>query len=60
MTIYVIIFIEIFSDFLENENWGGECDTGRRQSPIDLDHDASVKGRFLIYKQKFQCLIYII
>lgn len=33
---------------LENENWGGECDTGRRQSPIDLDHDASVKG---IYKQ---------
>lgn len=32
--------------FLENENWGGECDTGRRQSPIDLNHDASVKGHF--------------
>lgn len=30
----------------ETEHWGGECDTGRRQSPIDLTYQAAVKGDF--------------
>lgn len=28
------------------EQWGGQCDTGRRQSPIDLTFQAAVKGDF--------------
>lgn len=28
------------------ENWGGSCDTGRRQSPIDVNHKAAVKGAY--------------
>lgn len=28
------------------EHWGGQCDTGRRQSPIDLTHKAAVRGDF--------------
>uniref|UniRef100_A0A1Q3FHQ9 Carbonic anhydrase n=2 Tax=Culex tarsalis TaxID=7177 RepID=A0A1Q3FHQ9_CULTA len=28
------------------EHWGGQCDTGRRQSPIDLTHRAAVRGDF--------------
>ncbi|XP_055617826.1 putative carbonic anhydrase 3 [Toxorhynchites rutilus septentrionalis] len=30
----------------ETERWGGQCDTGRRQSPIDLTYQAAVKGEF--------------
>ncbi|XP_058444995.1 carbonic anhydrase 1-like [Malaya genurostris] len=30
----------------EPEHWGGQCDTGRRQSPIDLTYKAAVKGDF--------------
>lgn len=26
------------------EHWGGNCDTGRRQSPIDVNYKAAVKG----------------
>lgn len=26
------------------ENWGGQCDEGARQSPIDLSYAASVRG----------------
>lgn len=26
------------------ENWEGMCDSGRRQSPIDLNYKAAVKG----------------
>lgn len=33
----------------EPENWGGSCDTGRRQSPIDLTHEAAVKGMFPLF-----------
>ncbi|XP_062548362.1 putative carbonic anhydrase 3 [Armigeres subalbatus] len=33
----------------EPENWGGTCDTGRRQSPIDLSHDAAVKGVYPLF-----------
>ncbi|XP_058834208.1 putative carbonic anhydrase 3 isoform X2 [Topomyia yanbarensis] len=32
--------------FIEQEHWGGQCDTGRRQSPIDLAYKAAVKGDF--------------
>ncbi|XP_055522589.1 putative carbonic anhydrase 3 [Wyeomyia smithii] len=28
------------------ENWGGSCDLGRRQSPIDITYKASVKGAY--------------
>lgn len=28
------------------ENWGGQCDSGSRQSPIDLAFGASVRGTF--------------
>ncbi|XP_050077518.1 carbonic anhydrase-like [Anopheles maculipalpis] len=30
----------------EPENWGGQCDNGRRQSPIDLTQTAAVRGEF--------------
>ncbi|XP_029733906.2 carbonic anhydrase 1-like [Aedes albopictus] len=30
----------------EPEHWGGQCETGRRQSPIDLTYQAAVKGDF--------------
>nr|AAL72625.1 carbonic anhydrase [Aedes aegypti] len=30
----------------EPERWGGQCETGRRQSPIDLTYQAAVKGDF--------------
>lgn len=30
----------------DTEHWGGQCDTGRRQSPIDLTYKAAVKGDF--------------
>lgn len=32
--------------FAEPENWGGQCDSGLRQSPIDLAFGASVRGTF--------------
>lgn len=28
------------------EHWGGSCDTGRRQSPIDVNYKAAVKGAY--------------
>ncbi|XP_035913451.1 carbonic anhydrase 1-like [Anopheles stephensi] len=30
----------------EPEKWGGQCDNGRRQSPIDLTQAAAVRGEF--------------
>nr|XP_040226281.2 carbonic anhydrase 1-like isoform X1 [Anopheles coluzzii] len=30
----------------EPERWGGQCDNGRRQSPIDLTIAAAVRGQF--------------
>ncbi|XP_053699176.1 putative carbonic anhydrase 3 [Sabethes cyaneus] len=30
----------------EPENWGGSCDLGRRQSPIDITYKASIKGAY--------------
>lgn len=33
--------------FPEDENWGGICEAGKRQSPVDLNYDATVKGQFL-------------
>uniref|UniRef100_A0A1L8DFC8 Carbonic anhydrase n=1 Tax=Nyssomyia neivai TaxID=330878 RepID=A0A1L8DFC8_9DIPT len=28
------------------ENWGGACDTGQKQSPVDLSFKASVRGEY--------------
>lgn len=28
------------------EHWGGSCDTGIRQSPIDVNYKAAVKGAY--------------
>lgn len=28
------------------ENWGGQCSLGRRQSPVDLAEEASVLGKY--------------
>ncbi|CRK88908.1 CLUMA_CG002626, isoform A [Clunio marinus] len=30
----------------DNEDWGGMCAAGMRQSPVDLAHDASIKGEY--------------
>lgn len=30
-------------------HWGGSCDTGRRQSPIDLNMKAAVKGAYPLF-----------
>jgi carbonic anhydrase len=40
----IIFFFLLF--FTEDENWGGDCDTGDKQSPVDLAFDASVRGHF--------------
>lgn len=31
------------------EHWGGSCDTGRRQSPIDVNYKAAVKGAYPVF-----------
>lgn len=33
----------------EPQHWGGSCDTGRRQSPIDLNMKAAVKGAYPLF-----------
>lgn len=38
--------IDLFFPIAGVENWGGQCDTGRRQSPIDLAFGASVRGTY--------------
>lgn len=30
----------------DNEDWGGMCAAGKRQSPVDLNHDAAIKGQY--------------
>ncbi|XP_055586022.1 putative carbonic anhydrase 3 isoform X2 [Uranotaenia lowii] len=30
----------------EEDHWGGTCDTGRRQSPIDINSKAAVRGAY--------------
>lgn len=38
--------------FAGQEEWGGQCRSGRRQSPIDLAKDAAIMGRYpsLLFK----------
>lgn len=31
---------------VDNEDWGGMCAAGKRQSPVDLAHDAAIKGQY--------------
>lgn len=31
---------------LDNEDWGGMCAAGKRQSPVDLAHEAAIKGEY--------------
>lgn len=40
---YAHIPISIFAG---QEEWGGQCRSGRRQSPIDLAKDAAIMGRY--------------
>lgn len=35
-----------FLVFAGQEEWGGQCRSGRRQSPIDLAKDAAIMGRY--------------
>lgn len=30
----------------DNEDWGGMCAAGKRQSPVDLAQDAAIKGQY--------------
>lgn len=30
----------------DSEDWGGMCAAGKRQSPVDLAHDAAIKGEY--------------
>lgn len=41
-----IINLKFIFPFTGDENWGGMCNTGRRQSPIDLVKEAAVAGKF--------------
>lgn len=38
---FVVFFLNI-----DNEDWGGMCAAGKRQSPVDLNHDAAIKGQY--------------
>jgi carbonic anhydrase len=43
-----LIFFYFFFpfSFTDDENWGGMCSTGRRQSPVDLVKEAAVAGKY--------------
>lgn len=38
------------NEFPEAEDWGGTCAAGRRQSPVDLNENASVRGEYNPFK----------
>ncbi|KAG5669948.1 hypothetical protein PVAND_000237 [Polypedilum vanderplanki] len=33
----------------DDEDWGGMCSSGKRQSPVDLAKDAAIKGEFPLF-----------
>lgn len=43
---HFINFLSFFTILLDNEDWGGMCAAGKRQSPVDLNHDAAIKGQY--------------
>lgn len=43
LLLFIVFNLNLFSD---NEDWGGMCAAGKRQSPVDLAHDAAIKGEF--------------
>lgn len=44
--IFFIILISIFVFLTDKEEWGGDCETGTKQSPVDLNEDAAVLGTY--------------
>lgn len=44
----LLLFLKhrLFFSSSDNEDWGGMCAAGKRQSPVDLAHDAAIKGYF--------------
>ena len=40
------LFLLQFFYNVTDEDWGGKCSTGNRQSPIDLVKDVAVSGRY--------------
>lgn len=53
----VIRFVCVYL-FAGEEQWGGQCRNGRRQSPIDLAKDAAVMGRYSsLYFRNYENLL---
>lgn len=40
------LYLRFHSCLIGDENWGGKCEKGRRQSPVDLAVDASIVGQY--------------
>lgn len=54
----IVIVIECMYVFSGEEQWGGKCRNGSRQSPIDLAKDAAVMGRYpSLYFRNYENLL---
>lgn len=43
---FKILFYFKMKTETDSEDWGGICAAGKRQSPVDLAHDAAIKGEY--------------